>query len=429
VDPDAASLLIITPNGRFVMDTKEERLEFLDTELGKWEQTDVETISWFAGNESDYGSSTDGLPSVFGPRFGAVCGSNLRGQRTHVVNTKSQQLSLLSLPLGSQAFFDSVVDLGDSYTSMHVGVGDTPEFVLLGGPHANGARGQVLPITYVDGAYTLSTPFLGPNHTDAGFGSSVSCDVTQLICAVGAPSENGGMGLVYIYTMTGTGETRTMNQEQILDPGVTASAFAGFGVSVALSGDGLTLAVGGPSDQDQGAIWIYQRPHFNTTQFLFISKYADGSVSGTGATIGAQLSINKDGSRIAVFNANDDVHDDVRGTVTLYHANVANPEGWVVHTIFRVGDAEALSCNPGSMHLSINGASLVIVCSEGVGAMDQFTYPLTDTLVQKWQHRGHHIPSLDGSSSFGSCIAQDRQGRIVWVGAADTDPGHMFLFT
>jgi hypothetical protein len=86
-----------------------------------------------------------------------------------------------------------------------------------------------------------------------GFSVAVSADGSTAI--VGGPSDNSGAGAAWIFTRSGG----TWTEQQKLTVG-DASGAAQLGSSVALSADGSTAIVGGPGDNGAiGAAWVFTR--------------------------------------------------------------------------------------------------------------------------------------------------------------------------
>jgi len=89
----------------------------------------------------------------------------------------------------------------------------------------------------------------------AGFSTSINADGT--VVAVGAPQENTGDGQVKVYTWNSA--TSTWSQWHTFDPIPQGDAQA-FGISVSLSADGNTLAVGETTSSTVGRVHVY---HYN----------------------------------------------------------------------------------------------------------------------------------------------------------------------
>jgi hypothetical protein len=90
--------------------------------------------------------------------------------------------------------------------------------------------------------------------TDPDFGTSVALSWDGDTALIGGPSDNDDVGAVWKFTRSSSGNWSQAGNK------VTANdeaASGGFGTSVALSGDGVTAFVGGPGDNvSAGAAWV-----------------------------------------------------------------------------------------------------------------------------------------------------------------------------
>jgi hypothetical protein len=84
------------------------------------------------------------------------------------------------------------------------------------------------------------------------FGSSVAVSADGNTALIGAPIDNNSVGAGWVFTRSGGIWTQQ-------GPKLTASDIVGgsFGWSVALSADGSTALIGGPSDTGVGAAWVF----------------------------------------------------------------------------------------------------------------------------------------------------------------------------
>jgi hypothetical protein len=125
-----------------------------------------------------------------------------------------------------------------------------------------------------------------------GYSESVALSADGNTLAVGAAGDDSGAGGVWIYVKKGHCWEK---QAKLL--GTSAIGKAAQGVSVALSADGNTLAVGGPADDtNRGAVWIFTRCDCKWTQQS--SKLVNPVVTFLGQ--GASVSLSADGNTLAV---------------------------------------------------------------------------------------------------------------------------------
>jgi hypothetical protein len=105
--------------------------------------------------------------------------------------------------------------------------------------------------TWTQQALLIGTGFGG---TQARQGIAVSIAADGNVIASGGSSDSESIGAVWIFTRTGTTWTQ---QGSKITPTSRLGSFQGFGLGLALSGNGSYLASGGPSDNSSiGAVWV-----------------------------------------------------------------------------------------------------------------------------------------------------------------------------
>ncbi len=183
---------------------------------------------------------------------------------------------------------------------------------IIGGPGDNGTigtpTGAAWIFTRVDGVWIQQGNKLvgtggqdAPNSAFVNFfaqGESVSISADGNTAAVGGWFENGGAGATWIFTRNGS--TWTQQGNKLIGTGAIGRASQGR--SVALSADGNTLAVGGPSDNSAtGAVWIFTRIGSTWTQ-------QGNKLVGTGTNGEAKqgkVSLSADGNILIVGGSSD----------------------------------------------------------------------------------------------------------------------------
>ncbi len=122
-------------------------------------------------------------------------------------------------------------------------------------------------------------------------GTVITCSGSGLVMAAAGDSDNSARGAVFIFTAaTVDGQ---YYQTAKIAPGLTAAgATSNFGFGMSMSYDGLTLAIGGYSDDSsKGGVWVYT--------FSVVGGWTQqGSkfVGGTGALLGFSISLSYDGN-------------------------------------------------------------------------------------------------------------------------------------
>jgi hypothetical protein len=137
----------------------------------------------------------------------------------------------------------------------------------------------------------------------AGFGFSISLSRDGSTLAVGGPSNNNGIGAVWIFI----NNSGTWTQQAML-VGTGNIGAAGQGYSVSLSANGNVLAVGGPSDGGgfTGKTWIWNRSGTTWTQVTILvgtPNYYNSSIPYYPQQ-GTSVSLSNTGNLLAVTGGN-----------------------------------------------------------------------------------------------------------------------------
>lgn len=126
-------------------------------------------------------------------------------------------------------------------------------------------------------------------------GQSVSMSADGNTFAVGAPQDNSNVGAVWVFVRNGN--TWTQQGLKLVGSGGTT---AKQGTSVALSADGNTLVVGGPSDlSEKGAVWVFKRTNGVWSQ-LGSKLLPNDATSNPLPKFGTAVAINANGNTIMV---------------------------------------------------------------------------------------------------------------------------------
>ena len=130
-------------------------------------------------------------------------------------------------------------------------------------------------------------------------GQSVSLSADGKTAIVGGPGDNSNAGAAWVFIRSGG----TMTQQGAKLVGTSAAGAAEQGSSVALSGDSNTAIVGGPSDNSNiGAAWVFTRSGGVWTQQG--SKLA--ASDSTGAPLqGTSVALSADGNTAIVGGPSD----------------------------------------------------------------------------------------------------------------------------
>lgn len=146
---------------------------------------------------------------------------------------------------------------------------------------------------------------VGTGSVAASQGWSVALSADGGTAAVGGPTDGfPSLGSVWFYTRAGGGWVQ--QGPRMTGTGVAGDSFASVnqGSSVALSADGNTAIVGGYGDNNTlGAAWIFTRTNGVWTQEG--NKLTGGGALGTSQYFGSSVSISSDGNTAAIGGIND----------------------------------------------------------------------------------------------------------------------------
>jgi trimeric autotransporter adhesin len=300
------------------------------------------------------------------------------------------------------------------------------------------------------GATLQAIGYLKSSNPDVGdwFGVSIALSSDGRTLAVGAPGEASSQsginnlvgqadnsapaaGAVYVYVRNGNGTWAQQAYIKASNP----NAQDGFGVRVALSDDGNTLAVGadgedGPSNatDDVGAVYIFVRGGSTWTQQAILRS----ANAETGDLFGAGLAISGDGNTVAVGAIGED--SDADGIDGDESDNTAESAG-AVYVFTRTGttwtrQAYVKASNSGqddrfgaAVALNSDGNTLVVGAPREDGADDGSTdnagaaYVFTRT-AGVWAQQAYVKASNAGAGDrFGSTTALSDDGNTLAVGA------------
>lgn len=199
------------------------------------------------------------------------------------------------------------------------------------------------------GVWMEQAELVGSNILSAGpqQGASVSLSADGHTVAFGAPQDNNGVGATYVFTRSGTIWTE---QDKLVGTGIIATG-ALQGTSVSLSNDGNTLAVGGPRDNNNvGATWIFNRIGNIWQQ----TKKIVGTLPIGNSRQGISVSLSADGKTLAVGGNNDD------GNIGATWIFIKTGSTWVQQGVKLVGAGTPPTSQGYSVSLSASGKTLAV---------------------------------------------------------------------
>ena len=189
---------------------------------------------------------------------------------------------------------NSVALLGDGNTA------------IIGGYQDNSGAGAVWVFTRSGGVWSQQGNKLVGSAAvgNAGQGGSVSLSADGNTVIMGGSGDNMGWGAAWGFTRCDGGWSQQGNK---LVAALTTAGVAHQGASVALSGDGNTAFVGGPSDNgDTGAVWVFTRSGgVWTQQQKLVGSGAVGNPGPFEVGQGSSVALSADGSTAIVGGPGD----------------------------------------------------------------------------------------------------------------------------
>lgn len=267
---------------------------------------------------------------------------------------------------------------------------------------------------------------------------SMSDDGATLV--VGAPGDSGGFAQGAVHTYVNSGGWAATSIRAASNPDDSDE----FGASVAISGDGNTLAVGAPKEDgsrtgpgatkndnaaDAGAAYVYMRSGIDWTGEVYIKA----SNTDAGDQFGYSVALSDDGDTLAVGARNEDGGGNKAGAVYIFVRDGGGT--WTQQAYLKSSSVEALDEFGYSVALSADGDTLAVGAGEdgntldtpsNSGAVHVFIRCDTD-----WFAQAELKPaSLSSNDALGSSIAISDDGDTVASGAprADGFAGAVYVF-
>ena len=191
--------------------------------------------------------------------------------------------------------------VGNAYQGWSVGISTDGNTAIVGGASDNSGAGAAWVFTRSEGEWSQQgNKLVGSDAAGAAKqGTSVAISADGTTAIVGGPSDNSGPGAAWVFTQSGG----AWSQQGSKLTGADAVGLASEGDSVAISADGATAIVGGPSDNlDVGAAWVYTRTGGVWSQAG--SKVVAGDAIGP-AGQGVSVAISADGTTAIVGGPED----------------------------------------------------------------------------------------------------------------------------
>jgi hypothetical protein len=258
----------------------------------------------------------------------------------------------------------------------------------------------------------------------SGISVSLSADGTTV--AIGAPNNdrNGSnSGHVRIYKWNDS----SWNQVGSDIDGEVASDNSGF--SVSLSADGTTVAIGAPNNDGNGSnsghVRIYK---WNDSSWTQVGSDIDGEAASDNS--GQSVSLSADGLTVAIGSPISDGNGSDSGHVRIYK--------WYGTSWIQIGsdiDGEAANDNSGiSVSLSNDGTTVAIGASRNDGnGSNSGHVRIYKWYGTSWIQIGSDIDGADASDNSGLSVSLSSDGTTVAISAPNndgngSDSGHVRIY-
>jgi len=299
--------------------------------------------------------------------------------------------------------------------------------------------------TIPQGVATLELDAVGrveARNVDSGdrFGYAIAASADGTTVAVGAPYEDCSCvgvnpevldnaateaGAVYIFVKTASGWTQ---QALIKAAAVASNDF--FGMTVALSGDGNTLAVGAPIKYlSPGEVYVFVRAGSVWKQKAVLTP-SNGDLSDL---FGSALALSQDGAILAVGASGEDssgtgttatgLDNDESGSGAVYvFSRAANGQSWSQSAFIKGSHSDSGDLFGVAVALDARGNTLAVGAEReaSTGAVDIYDR----NSAGAWSPASYvHLSASNDDDLFGSAVALSGDGLRLAVGAVGEDGG------
>jgi trimeric autotransporter adhesin len=268
------------------------------------------------------------------------------------------------------------------------------------------------------GRFKADTPL-----QNAEFGMSLALSQDGKVMAVGDTS-----GTVHLFERSGPGPWASHGPVAAPSPAAD-QILAG---ALALSADGSVLAFGSGFVNSSGAAYVYRR---QGNQWLF-ERHLQGSELGPDDQFGSSLALSGDGRTLAVGAPTDDGPADSRLDDGAVYVFTENSGQWTETLLLRDSNSAGNEGFGTSLALNADGTVLAVGSANnsasGVGVhaapIDDANAPRTGAVYVYTRLPGNGSldafikPPMDlGTGAFGSAVALDAQGNTLVVAAREAD--------
>jgi hypothetical protein len=290
---------------------------------------------------------------------------------------------------------------------------------LIGGSQDNGEIGAAWVFTRSGSTWTQQgSKLTGSGESEAGeFGTSVALSSEGNTALIGGPSDNASVGAAWVFTRSGS----TWTQQGSKLTGSGESGEGEFGANVALSSDGNTALIGGSSDNSHvGAAWVFTRSGSTWSQQG--SKLTGSGESGS-ARFGSSVALASEGNTALIGGPRD---SSSKGAAWVFTRSGST---WTQQGSKLTGSGESGNGRFGSSVALSSDAYTALIGgpkdNTNQGAAWSFVdHPEVETAPQgnwvgTYGHQGYDLAAWNGTSDLaetpGVSVTLTHGGRYVWM--------------
>jgi hypothetical protein len=382
-----------------------------------------------------------------------ILGTNLRQAIGYVKASNTDSFDSFGTSIALSGDGNTLAVGAPFEASGSTGINSTPDEAAF-------AAGAVYVYAHIAGTWSQQA-YVKASNSEAGdnFGASVALSADGSTLAVGAPFEDSGSnginnntpdesapdaGAVYVYTRV----AGTWSQQAYVKAS-NAGAGDNFGKSVALSGDGNTLAGGAPFESgsstginnapdeaaaEAGAVYVYRRSAGTWSQ----QAYVKASNTGAGDRFGTSVTLSGDGNMLAVGAPLEDsgstgigsTPDELATDAGAAYVFSRTGSTWSQQAYVKASNTEASDNFGKSVALSVDGNTLAVGApSEASGttginstpnesAFDAGAVYVYTRTASTWSQQAYVKASNTSSNvEFGTSVALSGDGNALAVGA------------
>ena len=315
--------------------------------------------------------------------------------------------------------------IGNAFQGTSVAISGDGNTAIAGGPADNNYAGAAWIWTRSGGIWTQQgTKLVGSGAVgNANQGWSVALSADGNTALIGGPGDNSSVGAAWVWTRSGA--VWTQQGAKLVGSGAVGNVGQGF--AVALSADGDTAIVGGPGDNSgAGAAWVWTRSGGIWTQQ---GAKLVGSGAAAGASQGASVALSADGDTAIIGGPSESGRYYGLGAAWVW---IRSGGAWTQQGAKLVGSGAVSSAGQGwSVALSADGNTAVVggpgdydgaeILAAHGGAV--WVWNRSEGI---WSQQGTKLVGLgvlpEGRFSQGTSVSLSADGNTAIVGAP-ADPG------